>query len=232
MSRIKQALACFRGARGAPWTACNLAIIINQPESRLWKTGLLRGNGEALSIIALNPKNLVQPQVMEARWYAAYTAPCHEKRVAQHLSMRGVEYFLPLYSSARKWKNGCRVELERPLFPGYVFVRIPRFERVKVLDVPSVLSIVGRGREPEALPDADIEGLRTSMAHRRFEPYPYLRTGHRVRVCTGPLAGLSGVLVRFKSSMRVVLTLDLIMQSVAVELAAEDLEPMSPAADA
>jgi len=159
-----------------------------------------------------------------ARWYAAYTAPCREKRVLEHLAMRQIESFLPLYRLPRTWKNGCRVELERPLFPGYVFVRIGGTERVRVLEVPSVLSIVSRGRVPEPLQDDAIETLRASLHLRKVEPHPYLVVGERVSIFAGPFAGLSGIVLRQKGSLRVVITLQLIVQSVAVEVNIEDLE--------
>jgi transcription antitermination factor NusG len=172
------------------------------------------------------------PPTADVRWYAAYTASCREKRVAEHLAARQIESFLPLYRLPRKWKNGCRVELERPLFPGYVFVRMASTERVRVLEVPSVLSIVGRGSVPEPLGDNTIEALRTSLHLRKVEPHAYLVVGECVSICAGPFAGLSGVVLRNKGNLRVVITLNLIMQSVAVEVNTEDLEPVrfSPAA--
>ena len=161
-----------------------------------------------------------------ARWYAAYTAPCREKRVAEHLAMRQIESFLPLYRLPRNWKNGCHVELHRPLFPGYVFVHVADTERVRVLEVPSVHWIVGRGRKPAPLDDDTIEPLRANLHLRKVEPHPYLVAGERVSICAGPFAGLSGIVLRKKGSLRVVITLDLIMQSVAVEVNIEDLEPV------
>lgn len=161
----------------------------------------------------------------EARWYAASTAPCREKRVLDHLAVRQIESFVPLYLSSRKWKNGCRVELELPLFPGYVFVRMPVTQRIRVLEVPSVLSIVSRGREPEPLDDDAIAALRAGLSLRNVEPHPYLVTGERVFISAGPFAGMSGVVVRRKNSVRVVITLDLLMQSMAVEMNVEDIEP-------
>lgn len=171
-----------------------------------------------------NTQMVPRPPLADAHWYAAWIAPCREKRVAEHFTQRQIESFLPLYRLPRRWNNGCRVELERPLFPGYVFVRVASTERVRVLEVPSVLSIVSRGRVPEPLEDSAIETLRASLHLRQVEPHPYLVVGERVRICAGPFAGLSGIVLRKKSSLRVVLTLDLIMQSVAVEVDVEDLE--------
>jgi transcription antitermination factor NusG len=170
---------------------------------------------------------LVNP-LADTCWYAAYTAPCREKRVLEYLATRQIESFLPLYRSARKWKNGCRVELERPLFPGYVFVRIRGNERVRILEVPNVLSIVSRARVPEPLPNDVIETLRANIHLREVEPHPFLTAGEQVSICGGPFAGLSGIVLRQKTSLRVVISLSLLMQSIAVEVNREDLEPSHP----
>lgn len=170
-----------------------------------------------------------QPVVPDTsrRWYAAYTKPCHEKRVAEHLQIRKIESFLPLYLSSRRWNNGCKVTLERPLFPGYVFVRIPSNERASVLELSSVVCIVGTVREPTPLPDEDIERFRSGLHLTQAEPHPGVAKGETVRICRGPLQGLTGVVARQKNSFRVVLTVDLIMKSVAVEVCADNLEPIS-----
>ena len=159
------------------------------------------------------------------QWFAAYTTPRHEKAVVRQLGVRHVESFLPLYTSVRRWKNGCRVAVEQPLFPGYVFVHIPRRNSTSVLRVPGVVSIVSSGREPSALPADEIESLRAGLPERRFEPHPYLGVGENVRIVNGPLAGMAGILVRKKNNFRVVLTLDLILQSVAVEIGLDEIEP-------
>lgn len=161
-----------------------------------------------------------------ARWFAAYTTPRHEKVVSRHLQTRQIESFLPLYTSVRRWKNGCRVPVHEPLFPGYIFVHIPRRESFRVLQVPGVISIVSAGREPSALPSSEIESLRSGIPTRTFEPHPYLVAGERVRIKSGSLAGLVGVLIRRKNDFRVVLTLDIIRQSVAVEIDIDEIEPL------
>jgi transcription antitermination factor NusG len=173
------------------------------------------------------PLTDIATRIASAHWFAVYTAPCREKRVLDHLAMRQIESFLPLYRTPRKWKNRCRVELERPLFPGYVFVRISDAERIRVLEAPGVVSIVGRGRVPEPLEDHTIATLQASIHLRRAEPHPYLVVGEQVSICTGPFAGLSGIVLRQKGSLRVVITLKLLMQSIAVEVNTEDLEPLS-----
>src|SRR5579862_6437590 len=115
------------------------------------------------------------------QWYAAYTTPRHEKAVVRQLGVRHVESFLPLYTSLRRYKNGCQVAVEQPLFPGYVFVRVQRRHAVK------------------ALPAQEIETLRADLPRRSYEPHPYLAAGDRVRIIEGPLAGMAGVLVRRKN---------------------------------
>jgi transcription antitermination factor NusG len=160
-----------------------------------------------------------------SKWFALYTASRHEKRVAQHLGQREIEFYLPLYRSERKWSDGSRVTLDLPLFPGYMFVHIRRDERGRVLGVPGALSVVsGTGGAPAWLPDATIDALRSGLAARPARPHPLLTAGQRVRIRSGALAGFEGIVVRSKNGCRVVLTLEHIMQSYAVEVAQEDLE--------
>jgi transcription antitermination factor NusG len=158
-------------------------------------------------------------------WFAAYTYSHHEKRVASHFHERQIESFLPLYSTRHRWKNGCDMNLELPLFPNYVFVHIDPRERVRILEVPGVLSLVGFGRNLSPLPDFEIEALRSVLGQRKIEPHAYLVIGERVLIKAGPMTGMQGVLLRKKNNFRVVLALDAIMQCVAVEVDADDLEP-------
>lgn len=160
------------------------------------------------------------------RWYAIYARPRHEKRIQKHLSYREVECFLPLYRFVHRWRNGCKPVVELPLFPGYLFVKIGQRERVRVLEIPGVLSFVGTKAEPAQLSDFEIETLRSGLHLKKFAPYPDLVVGEKVRIKAGPLSGLAGVLVRTMNGLRVVLTLDMINQSVAVELDATDVEPL------
>ncbi len=159
----------------------------------------------------------------EQHWYAAYTCANHEKRVAAELGMREVEHFLPLYSSVRRWKDR-RVQLELPLFPGYVFVRLALRDRLCVLQIPSVVRLVGFHGLPTPLPDEEMEILRSGLCQSlRAEPHPFLTVGRRVRITNGPFAGLEGVLKRKKSSLRVVVTVELIQRSVAVDVDIADV---------
>jgi Transcription antiterminator len=122
------------------------------------------------------------------------------------------------------------MNLELPLFSSYVFVRMDIRERVRVLGVPGVLSLVSVGGRPVPLPEADIEALRSGIHLSQCEPHPYLIVGERARIRSGSLAGMEGVLLRKKGSFRIVLSLDLIMQSVAVEIDADEVDAVRPAA--
>lgn len=177
-----------------------------------------------------NAQSAVSPGTAQpCRWFALYTASRHEKHVAQHLGQREIECYLPLYKEQRKWANGLRVTLDLPLFPGYLFVHMRRSERGRVLGVPGALSVVGgTGGEPAWLPDATIDALRTALAERLARPHPVLTAGQRVRIRSGALTGFEGIVARSKSSLRVVLTLEHIMQSYAVEVGLDDLELLSP----
>jgi transcription antitermination factor NusG len=158
-----------------------------------------------------------------ARWYATYTAPRHEKSVLQHLESRSVESYLPLYGSTRLW-NGRRAFVQLPLFPGYLFVRIAPEHRARVLEVPGVLNIVSSHGKLTPLPVGEVEALRAALETRKSEPHPSLVRGRRVRIKVGPLRGLEGVIVKQARGMRMVVLIDCIMQSFAVELEAGDLE--------
>ncbi|MGP8184797.1 MAG: UpxY family transcription antiterminator [Terracidiphilus sp.] len=166
-----------------------------------------------------------------SKWFALYTTARHEKRVAEHLSQREIECYLPLYRSQRKWRDGSRVTLELPLFPGYLFIHISRSQRGRVLAVPGAVAVVGgTGGQPTPLPDATIEALRIGLTQRPAQPHPLMTAGQRVRIRSGAMAGFEGIVVRSKNGFRVVLTLEHIMQSYAVEVDRDDLEPLTPGA--
>ena len=183
---------------------------------------------ETRSLTSIEPALLpMDGRVAEqpSHWYAIYTSPRHEKYVSEHLKQRSIEQFLPLYWRVHRWKNGCKAKVEIPLFPGYLFVKINRRQRVRVLELPGVVSFVGTRTAPALLSEFEIETLRSGLHLHKFEPYRQLAVGQRVEIRSGPLTGLSGVLVRHANGYRVVITIQLIHQSVAVELDAHDVEP-------
>lgn len=158
-------------------------------------------------------------------WHAVYTYPRQEKVVTRNLEQRNTEYFLPLYRSIRRWKDRNK-ELELVLFPGYVFVHMRREDRSRVIQTPGVVRMVTFNNQPAILPDAEIEALRHGLEEGIYaEPHPYLKVGRKARVLRGPLAGLEGILLRKKDRLRFVISLDVLMRSVAVELDAADLRP-------
>ena len=162
------------------------------------------------------------------RWYAAYTCANHEKRVSEQLGVRRVEHFLPLYSSVRRWKDR-RVTLDLPLFPGYVFVKMALRDRLRVNQIPGVAHLVGFDGTPAALPEQEIDALRSSLVSGvRAEPHPFLKAGQRVRIKNGALAGMEGVLLRRKGSFRLVISIELIQRAVAIDVDAADVEAAGP----
>jgi transcription antitermination factor NusG len=177
--------------------------------------------------VTLADTTTLPTEYRELRWYAAYTSAKREKRVALQMGQRSIEHFLPVYESLRRWKDR-RIKLELPLFPGYVFVRLPLCDHLRVLQMPGVARLVGFNGQPAVLPDSEIEALRTGLAAQlRAEPHPYLTVGRRVRIVRGPLEGVEGILIRRKNALRVVLSLDLIMRSASVEVDVGDIERIS-----
>jgi transcription antitermination factor NusG len=162
----------------------------------------------------------------DRKWYAVFTAPLHEKSALKYLDMREVDSFLPTYETVRVWKNRQRVKLTLPLFPTYLFVYINSRERTKVLQAPGVLQIVGNSSGSLPLPDSEIECLRSSFCRQWIQPYRELVVGTKVRIKSGVMQGLQGTLVRKSNSIRFVITLELINQHAAIQVNAEDLEPI------
>lgn len=160
-----------------------------------------------------------------AAWWALYTRHQHEKAVAEMLSAKGFEVFLPLYESMRRWKDRRKL-LSLPLFPCYVFVRGGLNRRLQVVTTPGVHMILYNGEHVAIIPDDEIQAIRIAVeAPVRVEPHPYLKCGERVRVTRGSLEGVEGVLVRKKNQYRLVLSVEMLAQSVAVEIDASEVEP-------
>ena len=162
-------------------------------------------------------------------WFAVFTAPRHEKRVEEHFRVREIESFLPLYRMRRQWKDGSKGTVQIPLFPSYIFVRIGCAGRVPVLAIPGVISIVGGGRESMSVPDSYVHFLQEGLQQGKIEPHLCLTSGMKVRIRSGLMAGMEGILLRQKNDFRVVLTLEMIMRSVKVEVELNEIEPVDPA---
>ena len=165
----------------------------------------------------------------DSGWWAIHTLYHHEKLVAEMLTAKGIEVFLPLYDSLRQWRDR-RMLLSLPLFPCYLFVRGRAHSRTPIVTTPGVHVILGNGDHPTIVPETEIQAIRRSIEGPfRVEPHPFLKCGERVRVKRGTLEGLTGILVRKKNLCRLVLSVEMLAQSVCVEIDAEDVEPDSAA---
>jgi transcription antitermination factor NusG len=162
------------------------------------------------------------------QWHALYTRHQHEKPIARILSSKGHEVFLPLYASVRRWQDRTK-QLRLPLFPCYVFIRGGLDRPLQILSTPGVFTVVGWAGHPATIPDAQIEGVRRMVESSvRVEPYPYLRCGDRMRIRSGTLQGLEGILVRKKNLSRLIISLEMLGRSAAVEIDISCLERLGP----
>jgi transcription antitermination factor NusG len=169
-------------------------------------------------------QNRFSAEFAERRWYAVYTWAHHEKQVAVQMGQRQIRGFLPVYRSIHRWKDR-RKEIELALFPSYVFVHLALKDRVRVLEIPGVVHIVSSGSKPTPLPDHEIESFQRGVdGCVSMEPHPYLQAGRRVRVRSGPMTGLEGVLLRRKEGLRLVVCIEILMRAVAVEIDEADVE--------
>lgn len=156
-------------------------------------------------------------------WYALSTTSRHEKSVARQMEARGIPHLLPVYRELHRWKQR-RAEVEMPLFPGYLFVRIPLHSQLRVLEVPGVARLVSFSGRPAALPDSEIAALSAALNLRHPLPHPYLTLGRRVRIMAGALNGLEGVIERQRGQYRMIVSVDFIQRAMSVELSSSDLE--------
>lgn len=169
------------------------------------------------------PALIPAPEAWTPCWYVASTRARHEKVVHERLLKLDIENFLPLYESRRRWHDRTKSIL-LPTFPGYIFVRIPFDERARVLQVGGITRMVAFGGRPAMLPHDELEQLRTALSLRKSEPHPYLPVGQRVKIVSGPLRGLCGVVQRARR-LRLIISVDCLCRAVAVELEGSDLLP-------
>jgi transcription termination/antitermination protein NusG len=164
---------------------------------------------------------------IDVNWFALTVRPQHEKAVAEQLSAHALEAYVPLYRSRRRWSDRVKT-IELPLFPRYVFSRFAFENRLKVIGIPSVTSIVGFGGTPSPISQDEIDLVKLlARQDLPISPWPFLRVGERVRVRQGPLLGVEGILVREKACYRVVVNIEMLNRAVAVELERDLLEPAS-----
>lgn len=165
---------------------------------------------------------------MPPRWYALYTRHQHEKAVANTLSAKGFQIFLPLYTVRHQWKDR-RKQLTLPLFPCYVFVNASLSQRVEILRTPGLYQFVGFSGMPSPIAAEEIAAVQRAIdSSLEVEPHPFLQCGERVRVKSGTLAGYEGILVRQKNLCRLVLSIEILSRSVAVEMEMSKVERLAP----
>ena len=163
-------------------------------------------------------------------WFAIWVKGRFEQNAASHLRARGYQPFLPTYVERRQWSDRVRVA-ELPLFPGYLFCRFDPRDRLPILTVPGVIQILGAGKTLSPVRDAEVDAIEV-IVHSGFpkRPWPFLQVGQRVRITTGPLRGVDGILSDVRGEHRLVVSVELLRRSVAVEvnLATTCVLPLSP----
>jgi transcription antitermination factor NusG len=160
-----------------------------------------------------------------ARWFALYTRSRHEKIAERELRKKGLETFLPLRKVERQWSDRKKT-IEDPLFKGYLFVRAPLAERWTVLNSVGVVRFVGRPSEPIEVPEKELWAIRKFVEEEiPVDPFPYLKAGERVYVRSGPFKGAEGFIVRKDRHCRLVVSLDMLMQSVSIQIDEACVEP-------
>jgi transcription antitermination factor NusG len=184
-------------------------------------------------LLDLAPDQALPAAHPSSHWYAVSTYSRHEKAVKVHLETKAIEAFLPTVTAQSRWKDR-NVQLTLPAFPGYVFVRISMQECGRVLSTPGVARILSFNRVPAPIDRAEIDALRRCVDRcgPSVEPHHFLEVGERVRVRAGVLQGVEGLITRKKGACRLILSIALIHQSVAVEIDSSLLEILPPVSGA
>ncbi len=163
-------------------------------------------------------------QEIATPWWAVYTRHQHERVVGDLLARKDFEVFLPFYQSTRRWKDRLKA-LSLPLFPCYVFLHGGIERQLQILTTPGVYSIVTSAGRTAVIPGEEIEAVKRMVENSlRVEPHPFLKCGDWVRVKAGPLEGVEGILSRVKGLCRLVISVEMLQQSVSVEVDASDVE--------
>lgn len=161
--------------------------------------------------------------MFDSPWRVLHVVANHEKRVAQHLMARSLEHYLPLYSVRSKWTDRV-VDLERPLFTGYIFVRFACEARISVVSAPGVLRLLGSGIG-ETVSAEEIERIRTGLASGCIlRPHPTVSVGEVVRVKRGVFDGAEGIVTELRHQCKVVITLAATKQCFSLEVDLDDIE--------
>ena len=151
-------------------------------------------------------------------WYALHTRSRHEKLVNHELQRKGIETFLPLRRLTRHWSDRTK-EIEEPIFSGYVFVRTSLENRLEVLKTRGSVRFISFNSAPVPVSDKELAAVRLFVEEKiSIDPFPYLAKGDRVYIRTGPLRGVEGFIVRKDRHTRLVISLDLLFQSISVAI--------------
>jgi transcription antitermination factor NusG len=162
------------------------------------------------------------------QWYVLSAKHHHEQPLAFALVAKGFEALAPTYRTRSLWSDRTK-DVDRALFPGYVFCRLGSAGRISVLDTPGISRIVGFGGRPTPVPDEEIEAVRVSVASKLpLRQWPHLKPGDRVRIERGPLKGVEGTLIREKDGFQLVIGVELLQRSIAVQLDADSIVPTVP----
>lgn len=156
-------------------------------------------------------------------WHIAYTLPRHEKAIALRLKVEQIPCFVPLYSEARTWKERG-VKLELPLFPCYVFAKMSPKNRIRLLSAPGVIRLLMACGAPVVFPDEEMEALQSTLKDWSARPCPFHNSGKRIRLTSGPFAGLDGTIQRRNGKRKLIVTLDLINSSMSLDIDAADTQ--------
>lgn len=169
---------------------------------------------DAYITIAGNPSD--HPDKLD--WYALQVKVKLTRDVSRALTYKGYEAYTPCYPCTRHWCDRTR-RVEVPLLPGYVFVKVDPVHRMPVLTTPGVYRMVGIGKEPAPIQEADVENVRRiARSGLTVEPWSFLQVGSRVRIEEGPLRGITGILVHIRNTSRVVVSVEAIERSIAVHV--------------
>jgi transcription antitermination factor NusG len=171
---------------------------------------------------------LIEAPAARNPWFALQTRSNFERVTATILEGKGFEVYCPSFRSRRRWSDRVK-EVEQPLFPGYIFCRFDPDVRLPVLITPGVVSIVGRARTPEPVPDEEIRSVQQIMRSGVVAgPWPFLQVGEKVIIEKGCLAGTQGILLKFKSCHRIVVSISLLQRSIAAEIDLDSVRVLRP----
>lgn len=183
-----------------------------------------------MSILNISALHLQTPLRIQTQWYAVQTRSNFEKLVTKELSLKGIENYCPLFEELHQWADRKKV-IQRPVLPGYVFARFTDVGSTRqiVQQTNGAIRILGSSENLEAVPDCEINSLRRLLkSGQSYFPHPFLKTGEIFRVKRGLLKNVEGRLVRIQNRTNLVLSVNLLRNSIAVEVDAMSVEAVRP----